>query len=246
VSKRLPGLDALTLVQDVPPPQADKVFLIAADLTAYQRWHAQGEAVGWDEPKHGPPALGDLVVDVCRATGARFVAGWSTAAVYAQDVWTYDHWQQSPPILLADVLEAAGLGARLPLPAILLGSRAWQFTKALATLHASPPPINGQEGRQIERRMRERSAMLRAAKLLSHGTVCAACETDYGQRAGGLGVHALDVHHLEALSKRGAGTTRLDELAVVCASCHRMLHGDGGSTMLTPDELRGRLRPPSR
>jgi predicted HNH restriction endonuclease len=88
--------------------------------------------------------------------------------------------------------------------------------------------------------------MLRAAKLLGHETVCSACGTDYGKRAGGLGVHALDVHHLEPLGTRGAGITGLDELAVVCASCHRMLHGDGDSLMLTPEELGGRLRPPGR
>ncbi len=67
MSKRLPAVDALTLVADPPPPQAEKVFLIAADLIAYQRWHADGEAVGWDEPKGGLPVLGDLVVEVCRA-----------------------------------------------------------------------------------------------------------------------------------------------------------------------------------
>lgn len=50
----------------------------------------------------------------------------------------------------------------------------------------------------------------------------------------------------ELLGTRGAGVTGLDELAIVCAFCHRMLHGDGGSPMLTPEELGGRLRPPGR
>lgn len=90
MSKRLSAGDALTLVQDLPPPQAEKAYLIAADLIAYQRWHVEGEAVGWDGPKGGPPALGDLVVDVCHDNGFRFVAGWSTAALYAKDAWTYD------------------------------------------------------------------------------------------------------------------------------------------------------------
>ena len=241
MSKRLPAVDALTLVQDPPRPQAEKVFLIAADLIAYQRWHAEGEAVGWDEPKGALPVLGDLVVDVCRAGGTRFVAGWSTSALYARDAWTYEQWQQSPPILLADVLHEADLNARFPLPVTLRGGRAQRFTDALARLCARPPVLDGPDGAQVGRRVRDRSTMLRAAKLLGHGTVCSACGADYGKRAGGLGVHALDVHHLEPLGSRGAGITGLEELAVVCASCHRMLHGDAGSPVLTPEELGRRL-----
>ncbi len=245
MSKRLPAVDALTLMQDHVPPQAEKVFLIAADLIAYQRWHAEGEAVGWDKPKGEPLVLGDLVVDVCRARGTRFVAGWSTAALYARDAWTYEQWQQSPPILLSDVLHAADLSARLPLPVTLEGARARQFADALARLHATPSVLGGSDGEQVERRVRERSRMLRAAKLLSHGTVCSACGTDYGNRAGVLGIQALDVHHLQPLGTRGAGITGLDELAVLCASCHRMLHGDDDSPVLTPEELSRRLRTPS-
>ena len=83
--------------------------------------------------------------------------------------------------------------------------------------------------------------MPRAAKLLRHGTCCSACGTDYGRRAGGLGVHALDVHHLDPLGTRGEGITSLEELVVVCASCHRMLHGDAGGPLLTTEELNRRL-----
>ncbi len=241
MSKRLPAVDALTLVEDSPPPRAEKVYLIAADLVAYQRWHAEGEAVGWDEPKGEPPVLGDLVVDVCRAGGTQFVAGWSTSASYTRDAWIYEQWQQSSPLLLTDVLHEADLSARLPLPATLHGDRARQFSDALARLHAGPSVLGGLDGAQVERRARERSSMLRAAKLLRHGTVCSACRTDYGERAGGRGVHALDVHHLEPLGARGEGVTRLEELAVVCASCHRMLHGKAGSTALSPEELSERL-----
>ncbi len=233
--------DALTLVRDLPPPQVEKVFLIGADLMAYQRWHADGEAVGWDEPRGTLPVLGDLVVDVCRGGGTRFVAGWSTEALYARDAWTYEQWQQSPPILLADVLAEAGLSARLPLPVTLQGDRARQFTGALARLYSRPPVLDGPDGEQVDRRVRERSSMLRAAKLLEHGTTCSACGTDYGKRAGGLGVHALDVHHLEPLGARGAGITGLDTLSVVCASCHRMLHGEAGASVLSPEELARRL-----
>ena len=239
--RRLPAVDALTLVQDLPPPQAEKVFLITADLVAYQRWHADGEAVGWDEPKGGKPVLGDLVVDVCRARGTRFIAGWSTAALYARDAWTYEQWHQSPPILLADVLHEADLSTRLQLPVTLQGGRARHFAQALTRLYARPPVLDGLDGEQVERRVRERSSMLRAAKLLGHGTVCSACGTDYGKLAGGLGVHALDVHHPEPLATRGAGVTSLEQLAVVCASCHRMLHGEPDSPVLTPEELSKRL-----
>ncbi len=174
MSKRLLAVDPLTRVEDSPPPRAEKVYLIAADLVAYQRWHAEGEAVGWDEPTGELPVHGDLVVDVCRTGGTRFVAGWSTSASYTRGAWMYEQWQQSSPLLLGDVLNEADLNARLPLPTTLRGDRARQFSKALASLHAEPPVHAGLDGAQVERRARERSSMLRAVKLLSHGTVFSA------------------------------------------------------------------------
>jgi len=58
------------------------------------------------------------------------------------------------------------------------------------------------------------------------------CEAVYGQ----LGSRFCEVHHLRPIGQRnGNEPTRLEELAVVCSNCHRMLHRYG---LLSIEELK--------
>jgi hypothetical protein len=107
-------------------------------------------------------------------------------------------------------------------------------------------PQHATEGRVMYRthRLRERSAALCHAKkadvLMRTGRLaCEACDLDYGERYGDLGSGFIEVHHRAPLSDEGERETTLDDLAVVCASCHRMLHRSLGA--LTVEELRRRL-----
>lgn len=57
---------------------------------------------------------------------------------------------------------------------------------------------------------------------------CAACAFDFFATYGELGRDFCEVHHLVPMSVRHEETTtRLQDLAVVCSNCHRMLHRDG-------------------
>lgn len=65
---------------------------------------------------------------------------------------------------------------------------------------------------------------------------CEACGFDFKSVYGQLGDRFCEVHHLKPLSiNTGLVKTTLDDLAILCSNCHRMIHR--GNT-ITLDELR--------
>lgn len=99
------------------------------------------------------------------------------------------------------------------------------------------------EGREVLRahRARERSRELREAKIRAAPALrCEVCDFDFGATYPVVGDGFIEVHHVSSLSERGpgGGTTTLDDLALVCANCHRMLH----RSEIDIDELRGIVR----
>ncbi|MEU7477815.1 HNH endonuclease [Lentzea sp. NPDC042327] len=99
------------------------------------------------------------------------------------------------------------------------------------------------EGRLLLRRhfARERDPKLRRNKveatLKQHGCLeCEVCGFDFERTYGDRGRHYAEVHHVTPLHVSGPTTTRLRDLAVLCANCHRMIHR--GSRWLSPAELR--------
>lgn len=89
---------------------------------------------------------------------------------------------------------------------------------------------------------RSRSEPLRRAALKRAAGICEACGTNYSELAGGLGLRVLQVHHRRQLALAEAPVTNdLDDLAVVCANCHFMIHADTLHAMPV-EELRDRLR----
>ncbi|WP_405847976.1 HNH endonuclease [Streptomyces niveus] len=56
---------------------------------------------------------------------------------------------------------------------------------------------------------------------------------------GALGADCIEVHHLLPLHVAGPRETRLEDLALLCANCHRMCHrSHQGTSWRTPDALR--------
>ncbi len=78
------------------------------------------------------------------------------------------------------------------------------------------------------------SALVRQAKEV-YGTVCEACDFDFGQTYGPHGEGFIEMHHLYPIS-RGSRRSTLADLRPVCANCHRMLHR--GSKLLRIEELK--------
>jgi HNH endonuclease len=85
-------------------------------------------------------------------------------------------------------------------------------------------------------RHRKREQKLRAAKLKqalnkNHGRlICEVpcCGFDFEKTYGELGKDYAQVHHLKPLgSRESPSETSLDDLAIVCANCHAMIHRGG-------------------
>jgi len=88
----------------------------------------------------------------------------------------------------------------------------------------------------------QRSRKLRNAAFEAANGICCVCGRDYSKLLDGRGVRVLQVHHREQLSQRKLPSiTKQDDLAVVCANCHLLLHLDPKKA-LNVDELKELLR----
>ena len=109
--------------------------------------------------------------------------------------------------------------------------------------------VFGYEGRVRVRthKTRERSPQLAKAKkdeaLKRYGKlVCEICEFVFTARYGDHGSGFMECHHRQPLSKIAdidCSKVTLDDLALVCANCHRMLHRKDWPSV---EELRSRLQ----
>lgn len=108
------------------------------------------------------------------------------------------------------------------------------------------------EGRILERihRYRERSPKLRRKKikevLRSHGSLdCEVCGFNFMRKYGAHGDGYIEVHHVTPLHEAQISETRLTDLALLCANCHRMSHrrfkADGAWP--SPQDLRNLIPP---
>jgi 5-methylcytosine-specific restriction protein A len=108
------------------------------------------------------------------------------------------------------------------------------------------------EGRLLVRRAlaRERDPKLRLQKIeqvRSRGGSlrCEVCAFDFARTYGDLGEGYIEVHHVTPLYVSGARETRLDDLACLCANCHRMCHRSRpGESWRTPTALREQIGKP--
>ncbi len=118
------------------------------------------------------------------------------------------------PLLLESGIEQA--------PAKIPVSRAeFQTTAALEGL--------AKEYRAVSRR---RSATLREAALNASGGICEACGIDFSSLLGGMGARVLQVHHKNQLAHAEAPiVTKLEDVAVLCANCHSLVHAVLGPPM---------------
>jgi hypothetical protein len=120
------------------------------------------------------------------------------------------------------------------------------FDSEYAELFPEEDPVAAREGRVEYRRhrVRERSPLLRRMKKEAAlrdlgGLQCEACGFDYAERYGPLGKGYIECHHKVALATADERETTLDDLALICASCHRMIHRS--QPMLSVEELRENL-----
>ncbi|WP_406467977.1 HNH endonuclease [Streptomyces sp. NBC_01594] len=87
------------------------------------------------------------------------------------------------------------------------------------------------EGRLLIRhhKSRERDKGLRKRKidtvlLQGRRLACEACGFDFEATYGPRGAGYIECHHVVPLHEAGEGRTKLSDLALICANCHRMIH----------------------
>lgn len=101
--------------------------------------------------------------------------------------------------------------------------------KVLTRLHRS---------RERDRRLvasKKKQAMAKFGKL-----VCEACGFDFATRYGDVGQGLIDVHHTKPVHTLQPGDkTHLNDLALLCANCHRVVHSTRG--WLEIDQLKAAL-----
>lgn len=68
---------------------------------------------------------------------------------------------------------------------------------------------------------------------------CEVCEFSFKQK---YDAEYIECHHLNPIGKPGIRKTRLEDLALVCSNCHRMLHKKFNGNYLTIEELRERIK----
>ena len=127
------------------------------------------------------------------------------------------------------------------------------MTEALG--QADRPEVKTAAGQQQEfvegtRRKREayffarNPALVREAKR-HYGYRCMVCQFDFEEQYGDVGHEYIECHHLNPLSERRGeeedeALTKLEDVAVLCANCHRMVHKTRPALSL--EELRVHLR----
>jgi 5-methylcytosine-specific restriction protein A len=84
------------------------------------------------------------------------------------------------------------------------------------------------EARKLRWHLRaERNPRLVRDAKRHHGTTCMVCGFNYGDSYGELGQGYIEAHHLTPFAELTERPTTLDprrDFAMVCASCHRMIH----------------------
>lgn len=99
--------------------------------------------------------------------------------------------------------------------------------------------------REVTRYVKGRSGLLRQTALANAKGICEGCGKNFHKLLEGRGVRVLQVHHREQLAVLTAPKVNTpQDLAVVCANCHMLIHSDSKNALKVEDlrqMLKGRL-----
>ncbi|GAA4149410.1 hypothetical protein GCM10022217_01260 [Chryseobacterium ginsenosidimutans] len=75
--------------------------------------------------------------------------------------------------------------------------------------------------------------------IREHRLFCEVCLFDFEKEYPELGKGFIECHHKQPIAKGGVRKTKIEDLAIVCANCHRMLHKrDKNGNYLQVEDLR--------
>ena len=149
-------------------------------------------------------------------------------------------------ILPVNLIDSQASGVELPPECVENLERQWakHLKKPIWTACLTDNSISALEGGLIEARIyrHKRNARLKRAALNASGGVCSVCDVDFSKVLGGKGARVLHAHHKLQLSQFSVPTiTTEQDLAVVCANCHALIHINPKKALTIPS-LRSMLR----
>jgi 5-methylcytosine-specific restriction enzyme A len=153
--------------------------------------------------------------------------GDSMPHVGAGDVATWNQWAHRPGELAAAValIRARGESDQAP-----------DETGEEEEYEAPEGRILYREHRRYERDRKLVAEKKKSALKKTGRLACEVCDFESATAFGVDGV--IDVHHVMPLHKIGESVTTLADLALVCPTCHRVIHKH--SPFITPSELRAK------
>jgi hypothetical protein len=193
--------------------------------------------------------IGDTVIYYVGGSVQQYVAIGRTDTRWrfaTRGSWTGHWWIGTPkPRILRPFVDAAdvtaAIGLTRPRRALALDDRTGRQLVAFLRGRPLDPFDRAIEGIATETRSRSRNPRLRAAALEQAKGKCAACGVDFRRVLGGRGTQSLVVHHKRQLaSSDQPRETRIDQLAVVCANCHMLIH-ENPQRARSVDDLRREL-----
>ncbi|MGH7720295.1 MAG: HNH endonuclease [Gemmatimonadaceae bacterium] len=139
-----------------------------------------------------------------------------------------DALRQNPHLKKPLAPSYARLGTAPPALSTLGQSSGQSRHEGLEDLDLSPSTEGGRSLRRHLAIERDRSLVKRKKNQVQRLTgqfECEACGFDFARKYPALGSDFCEVHHRRGLAARGAAReTTLDDLAILCSNCHRMIH----------------------
>jgi hypothetical protein len=214
-------------IRQLIPAKTDRWGVSRCDgtLEELSRYRSGSHEYGWNVTSK--PTVGDLLVGCVGQGRDRVIINVNRVEGLTRKgvEWMDDtDVQILPSIGWSEVASRFGRGR---VWRRLEGSEAARFIHTLADEVLSMTDVSESEGATRQAQCRERSPKNRLRKLDLAKGVCEGCERNFRIGFGVRGDRALEVHHLKPLSATpGVVRTRLADLAVLCASCHRLVHAD--------------------
>lgn len=178
---------------------------------------------------------GDTVIYYIGGKIQQYVAigrTWSSWTLEKRGDWA-GWWRigTTKPTLLEEPVDGelvrSVLGISRPRDARTLDSRTGRYLVDFLRGRTPDQIDRAVEGIFTESRSRSRSPKLRRLALDRARGKCEVCGVDFRKILGGRGERSLVVHHKRQLaSSDQPQETRIDQLAVVCANCHMLIHED--------------------
>ena len=210
-----------------------------AELVAYR---SGSHVVGWHVS--GTPVPGDLLVGTVGQGAARVIVNVNRVEGVTKHGVDWDVETDAPiipSVSWSDVAKRTRRSARAW--GRLEGRAAADFIDGLLHELSERTDTPEREGDTYLARCRRRSTRNRARKIDAANGICEGCGEDFRVGFGHRGDRALDVHHRKPLSASpGIVDTRLVDLAVLCGTCHRLVHADPDLSIQTVRLGRARMR----